>query len=173
MMRIPILVLLGAPVVLLGQTDSRETTLLKWENIAPKYGNLAEIKPILANQETKSLFLSRLWPNGSAQLERYNEAMHTWEPGKWGITCGVVHDPTLPIEIRAGTEYDVHVYWQLSTDDWDHPKHFVVNESLEKRPITGKYKFILRYSLEPWTVVHHPKRIYAIESPEFIVEQGR
>jgi len=166
-----ILFLLAAPLVASGQTAVRETSLLKWKNIAPAYRKFSEIKPVLVNQESAPIFLSRLWPDGSAQLERYNESTHEWEPGDWGITCGVVRDPTLPIEIKAGSEYEVDVYWQLSSDDWKKPKHFVVYETLEKRPLTGKYKFILRYALKPWTTVHHPGAIYVIESQEFMVKQ--
>ena len=35
------------------------------------------------------------------------------------------------------------MYWQLSTDKWENPKHFVLFHSLEQRPLEGKYIFWL------------------------------
>jgi hypothetical protein len=81
------------------------------------------------NEGKESVFLSRIYPHGSAQLYRFNEGTRKWEAGFWGIGCGVVNDATIPIEIKPQTERGIVVYWQLSTDDWDNPKRFVVYES--------------------------------------------
>jgi hypothetical protein len=141
----------------------------QWMNMAPSYRSLDEIKPTLVNRGKSSVYLSRFWPNGSAQLQRFDEASGEWEMGDWGITCGTVAQPTLPIEIKPNSQRHIRVYWQLSTDKWENPQHFVVFSSLEQRPIEGKYRFVLRYSLQPWTLVHHPFTIFYLFSPAFVL----
>ncbi len=140
---------------------------LQWANMSSRYRDFEEIKPTLINKGDVSIFLSRLYPNGSAQLERYNPDSGQWEPGAWGITCGNVAQPTVPIEIAPHSQQQIHVYWQLSTDRWENPRHFVAWRSLQERPLDGKYRFVLRYALEPWTLVHHPSVVYSLLSPEF------
>ena len=153
------------------QTGSQPSAKLKWENVSSQYTSFDQINPVLVNEGQASIFLSRIWPHGSAQLQRRNEATGKWESGNWGRGCGTVNDATIPIEIKPQAEREIHVYWQLSTDDWDKPKHFEVNDSLERRPLKGRYKFALRYSMKPWTVVHRPGPIYWIVSPEFLLTQ--
>ncbi|MFL6229354.1 MAG: hypothetical protein ACJ741_11305 [Pyrinomonadaceae bacterium] len=142
---------------------------LEWENVRAEYTSFDEIKPTLVNHESYSIYLSRIWPHGSAQLERFDESSGKWELGGWSGGCGTVAKPAIPIEIKSGESSPIHVYWQLSTDDWDHPQFFVMEDHETKRPLKGKYKFVLRYSLTPWTLIHHPKQIYRIESQEFQV----
>lgn len=151
------------------QDASESPVILVWQNVSSQYKSFDGIRPALVNNGEKSIFLSRTYPNGSAQLERLSEATGDWESGHWSDACGVVSKATVPIEISARAEREIQVYWQLSTDDWDHPKHFVVGGLYEERPIEGRYRFVLRYSLEPWTLIHHPASIYTIRSPEFVV----
>lgn len=153
----------------LGQDAPQSPAILIWKDVSSRYRGFDQIKPVLVNKGGESVFLSRIWPHGFAQLQRLNETTGKWESGDWGIGCGTVKDPTTPIEIKAHTERAIHVYWQLSADDWNEPNHFVIADSLEKRPLGGKYRFTLRYSLKPWTIVHHPGPIYTIVSPEFLV----
>ena len=153
------------------QTDTPISAALKWKNVSSQYKTFDQIKPVLLNEGKESVFLSRIYPHGSAQLSRFNEGTRKWEAGFWGIGCGVVEDPFTPIEIKPQTERGIVVYWQLSTDDWDNPKRFVVYDSLEKRPLKGRYKFSLRYSKKPWTVAHRPGAIYMLDSPEFQITQ--
>jgi hypothetical protein len=81
-----------------------------------------------------------------------------------------VSDPEVPIEILPQKELGVHVYWQLSTDDWDKPKYFVVADSGAKRPLHGKYRFTLKYSLRPWTILSTSAGpAYTTVSPEFLL----
>lgn len=153
-----------------GVSSGREAKLgasLQWANMSSSYRRFEEIKPKLVNRGEVSIFLSRLWPNGSAQLERLNEDSRQWEPGDWGITCGTVAQATVPIEIKPNSQQKIHVYSQLSTDKWENPHHFVVFRSLQQRPLEGHYRFVLRYSLQPWTLVQHPSAIYNLKSPEF------
>jgi hypothetical protein len=145
--------------------------ILEWQDVSTRYRGFDEIKPVLVNRGKQSVFLSRIWPHGSGQLERLNESTGNWEAGDWRGGCGSVSKPTIPIEVKPGAERLIRVYWQLSTDDWDKPKHFVVGGSREERSIEGKYRFELRYSLTPWTLVHHPVTIYTILSPEFFLIQ--
>ena len=149
--------------------DASPPANLVWQDVAPTYKSFDEIKPVLVNNGQESVFLSRLYPNGSAHLQRLSEATGDWESGEWSITCGNVSRATVPIEIKRRTERTIRVYWQLSTDDWDKPKHFVVGGLHRERPIEGMYRFVLDYSLQPWTLVQHPKEIYTIMSPEFHV----
>ena len=142
---------------------------LRWRDISLEYKNFSEIRAVLVNDGTQSVFLSRIYPHGYAQLDRLNENTGEWEEGAWGISCGTVADATIPIEVPPQTERDIKVYWQLSTDDWDKPKHFVTLSSHENRPLAGRYKFTLRYSLEPWTIAHEPRVIHKITSSEFLV----
>jgi hypothetical protein len=151
------------------QDPSPSPAVLVWQNVSSRYKNFAEIKPVLVNSSEKSIFLSRIWPHGSAQLERLSEATGDWESGHWSGGCGTVSKATIPIEIKPRAERRIDVYWKLSTDEWDKPKHFEVGSSSEERPIEGTYRFALRYSLEPWTLIHHPASIYTILSPEFVV----
>jgi hypothetical protein len=151
------------------QDASQSPAILAWQDVSSQYKSFDEIKPVLVNNGQKSIFLSRIWPHGSAQLERLSEETGNWESGEWSGGCGTVAQATIPIEIKPRAERRIHVYWQLSTDDWDKPGHFVVSGSREERPIEGRYRFVLRYSLEPWTIVHHPSSVYTTVSPEFFV----
>ncbi len=85
-----------------------------------------------------------------------------------GITCGTVAHAGVPIEIKPNSRRHTQVYWQLSTDKWERPHYFVV-DSREHRPLDGRYRFVLRYALEPWTLIQHPTAIYTLISSEFLV----
>lgn len=143
---------------------------LQLVNVSSAYRRFEDIKPKLANKGKVSVFLSRLYPDGSAHLQRFNGDSGRWEVGEWSITCGVVAQATVPIEIRPNSEREIQVYWQLSTDRWENSQHFVVADALQERPLDGRYRFVLRYSLQPWTLVHHPSAIYSLLSPEFILK---
>jgi hypothetical protein len=127
------------------QDPSPSPAVLVWQNVSSRYKSFAEIKPVLVNSSEKSIFLSRVWPHGSAQLERLSEATGNWESGHWSGGCGSVSKATIPIEIKPRAERKIYVYWQLSTDDGEKPKHFEVGSSSEERPIRGTYRFALRY----------------------------
>ena len=150
--------------------QAKSPASLRWANVSPKYRSFEQIKPKLLNSSEVSVFLSRLWPDGNARLERFNENTQEWESGDWGITCGVVLKATVPIEIKPHSQREIQVYWQLSTDKWENPQHFVLSQSRERRPLGGKYRFVLRYALQPWTLVHHPPTTYSFVSPEFVVD---
>jgi hypothetical protein len=156
---------------LFAQNSPLAQVVLSWKNVLPRYTSFDQIKPLLVNGGKKSVFLGRLYPDSSARLQRFNEKEDKWESGTWTGTCATVADAEVPIEVKAQTEREAVVYWQLSTDDWDKPHFFVVAELRAKRPIEGKYRFSLRYSLEPWALGHWPKAIYVIMSPEFIIEK--
>jgi len=152
------------------QDSPQPAATLNWKHISARYKSLKEIKPVLANQGKQSIFLSRIWPDGSAQLQRFDETSGKWEFGNWGIRCGTVGHPDVPIEIQSRTKRNITVYWQLSTDDWDNPKHFVVQGSSEQRALQGKYRLILRYYLKPWTLFQRPDAVHTMVSPQFFVE---
>lgn len=154
---------------LFAQSQATSNVKMEWRNVLGTYSTFQEIKPRLVNTGGNSIFLSRLYPDSSAHLQRYNETKEEWESGAWSITCGVVAESTIPIEIKPKEESEIVVSWQLSTDDWDAPKHFVILPSRESRPLSGKYRFVLQYALEPWTLIHHPSATYRFTSPEFTV----
>jgi hypothetical protein len=147
--------------------QAKPAVSLRWENVSSRYRRFEGIKPRLVNQGEISIFLSRLYPDGSARLERFNQDSGQWEPGDWGMTCGTVAQATVPIEIKPKSQREIQVYWQLSTDEWETPHHFVVFGSLQQRPLEGHYRFVLLYSLEPRTLGHRPSAIYKLTSPEF------
>lgn len=162
-----LIALLTVAVASVSMGQDAKPAFLQWADVSSGYRHFEEIKPRLVNKGEIPIFLSRLWPDGSARLERFNQESGQWEPGDWGITCGTVAQPTVPIEIKPKSEQQIHVYWQLSTDKWENPQHFVVFRTLQQRPLEGHYRFVLRYSLQPWTVVGHPSTIYRFTSPEF------
>jgi hypothetical protein len=153
------------------QVQPAKTEALAWKQLHSHYRRFDEIKPVLANKGGKPIYLSRLWPDGYAQLERFNETTKEWEVGSWGIRCGTVSHPTIPMEVSASGERKIDVYWQLSSDDWSKPKHFVVLDSLANRPLAGSYRLALRYSLKPWTLVNHPAQICTTRSPQFVISR--
>lgn len=126
---------------------------------------------ILVNNTGQSIYLGRLYPDPFPRLMRFDEGSGKWELGEWSIRCGSVDKPTEPIEIKSGETFPLAVSWQLSMDDWDHPTFFVAKDHETKRPLKGKYKLVLSYALTPWTLIHHPKQVFTIESPEFQVVQ--
>ena len=141
---------------------------LRWKGVSAHYDHFGEIKPVLSNVGTTSIFLSRIWPHGSAQLQRFNDVRGQWESGIWSGGCGVVQDATIPIELRQQSMLAIHFFWQLSTDDWDAPKKFVVGSG-GNPPLEGKYRLLLRYSTRPWTVTQSPGTVYVSISPEFTI----
>jgi len=160
---------IALPLCVQGQTRAPVRANLEWTNVSGTYRTFSEIKPKLVNTGDKAIYLSRLYPDSSAHLQRLNEENGEWESGEWSITCGVVANAGVPIEIKPKAERDIQVFWQLSTDDWDFPKHFVALPSRKNRQLSGKYRFTLRYALEPWTLIHHPSATYTLTSPEFVV----
>jgi hypothetical protein len=155
----------------LGQNTSSGAKGIDWGNILHQYDRFDQIKPNLVNQSGQSIYLGRLYPDAFPRLARFDEASGKWELGEWSIRCGNVDKPTEPIEIKSGESFALSVSWQLSMDDWDHPKFFVAKDHETQRPLNGKYKLVLSYALTPWTLIHHPEHIYTIESPEFQVVQ--
>ena len=153
-----------------GQADGRPT--LSWSGIVPRYSGFAEIQPVLLNSGSSPVFLSRIWPHGSAQLQRFNEATGEWESGRWSGGCGTVQKAFIPIEVPPHSERPIDLLWQLSTDDWDTPTHFVA-AVWNERPLAGKYRLLLRYAHRPWTLGRSPGNIYHSLSPEFLISAGR
>ena len=90
--------LIFVAVSLFAQESTSSPARLEIRGLASKYGGFQEIKPTLVNNGAASVYLSRFWPNGSAQLQRFNDANGQWESGAWGITCATVANATEPIE---------------------------------------------------------------------------
>jgi hypothetical protein len=60
------------------QTDTPISAALKWKNVSSQYKTFDQIKPVLLNEGKESVFLSRIYPHGSAQLSRFNEGTRKW-----------------------------------------------------------------------------------------------
>ena len=50
------------------------------------------------------------------------------------------------------------------------PQTLRCRKSREERPIERRYRFIISYALEPWTLIHQPSHIYQIVSSEFVLQ---
>jgi hypothetical protein len=168
-MRISLLMICMLSASLVGQEKSSVLATLEWGNVASTYRAFVDLKPTLVNGSKVPIYLSRLYPNGYAQLERFNEQTGEWEMGRWGITCASVVNPTVPIEIKPNSRREIYVYWQPSVDDRRQPTHFVVYGTRATRSLEGRYRFALWYALEPWTLIHHPSARYRTVSPEFLL----
>ncbi len=152
-------------IPLCAEEQKEPNSKIEWVNMKASYSNFQSIRPQIINSGTRPVFLSRIYPHGSAQLVRFNEATNSWEQGRWSFGCGTVENPTTPILVAPSKTSEIHVYWQLSTDDWNHPRAFQYRGEL--RPLKGRYKLYLRYSRRPWVLFKNPGPIYFTESPEF------
>jgi hypothetical protein len=136
--------------------------------ISASYRSFAEIRIMLQNTSSRSIFLCRIWPT-AGRLQRMNHATGKWETGRWPIRCGTVADALKPIEIKAGTVREVDLEWDLSVNDTDQPQWFIT-ASDEQRTLGGTYRIVLEYAAEPWTVFQRPKRVLTVRSSGFVLQ---
>src|ERR1700752_69444 len=101
-----ILILVGL-VSSFAQNASQSPATLSLKHVSSQYKSLGEIRPVLVNEGEEAVFLSRIWPDGFAQLERLNDATGEWEVGAWGIRCATVSKPTIPIEVEPRAERNI------------------------------------------------------------------
>jgi hypothetical protein len=144
-----------------------------WRNLQSEYRSFDDIKPRIMNETNHSIYLNRLYPLSSPHLERYDDSSGAWELGGRGITCATVEKPNEPLEIPANTDLALEVDWELSTDDMKQPEWFVISDHDTKRPLNGKYRLVLAYSLTPWTIFRHPKQTFILHSQEFELRPDR
>src|ERR1700730_4468233 len=116
-----------------------------------------------------SIFLSRLWPDGSAHLERFNQDTGNWETGEWGITCGTVAQPTVPIEIKPHSQQE-HSRILAAFDRKVGEPETLHSISFTRTATPGR-KIHIRSSLRGTTVDPRasPVRHYSFTSPEFVL----
>lgn len=145
------------------QSDSSK---IFFKNVGKKYKKFSEIKPVLVNQSDKSVYLYKIYPYWNAHLQRFNEETQKWETGGKGIGCGTIANPLEPIEIKPNEEREVELAWELSTDNFEKPKFFELQDRETLRPLIGKYKLYLSYAFEPWTLKDTPLKKYVV-STEF------
>lgn len=141
-----------------------------WKNIETKYKKFSYIKPILVNQLDKSIYLYKIYPYWNAHLQRFNDQTKNWEIGGKGIGCATVSKPLEPIEIKPNEEREVELAWELSTDNFEKPKFFELQDHETLRPLVGKYKLYLSYAFEPWTIVNRPKQTLVVSTEFEIVK---
>ncbi len=163
-----------ALVLILGESPIFFSTVLqpkhhlKFENLQVQYSNLSDLQPRIRNLGTQSIFLCSLHPQAAPRLCRFNPQQNTWEKGEWPRLCASVSGVLNPIEIGPGQSMELKAGWRYSLDDESTPTVFTT-EKEKTRPLTGKYKFLLQYSEEPWSYVNTPKRLFTVESPVFKV----
>ncbi|MBX7175064.1 MAG: hypothetical protein K1X72_29065 [Pyrinomonadaceae bacterium] len=143
-----------------------------WKNVSPRYKKFSEINPILVNQSDKSIYLYKLHPYWNAHLQRFNEEIKQWETGGKGIGCGTIANPLEPIEIKPSEERQIELAWELSTDNFEKPKFFELQDRETLRPLIGKYRLYLSYAFEPWTLKDTPLKKYVV-STEFEIVNKR
>jgi len=160
--------LLAFAVCVSAQIDSSKVF---WKNVEAKYKKFNEIKPILVNQSDKSIFLYKIYPYWNAHLQRFNEESQRWEIGGKGIGCATVEKPLEPIEIKPNEERQIELAWESSTDNFEKPKFFELQDNDTLRPLIGKYKLYLPYSLEPWTLANRPKQTFSVSAEFEIVKK--
>lgn len=161
--------LLAFAVQVLAQTDPSK---IYWKNVNPRYKKFNEIKPILVNGSDKSIYLHKIYPYYNAHLQRLNEETQKWEAGAKGIGCATVEKPFEPIEIKPNEERPVELAWELSTDNFEKPKFFELQDHETLRPLVGKYKIYLAYALDPWTLMNKPKQTYSVSAEFEIIKKN-
>jgi hypothetical protein len=122
---------------------------LIWQNPQRNYAGFDQIKPVIANNGPESVFLSSLSQDGYPILERWNDKTHLYEDGKHSAHALSGH-PASSIEIKSNTEQEIGLNWKSSVDDPSNPTYFIVDKTLEHRPIAGKYRFFFLFSPRPW-----------------------
>lgn len=142
-----------------------------WKNVSPKYKKFSEIKPILVNQSDKSIYLYKLYPYWNAHLQRFNEETKQWESGGKGIGCGTVEKPLEPIVIKPNEERQIELAWELSTDDFEKPKFFELQDHKTLRPLIGNYRIYLSYAFDSWTLKDNPLKKYVVSAEFEIIKK--
>lgn len=144
---------------------------ITWRGIREQYKSFDQIEPVLVNEGARSIYLnSSRW--GMAQLKRFNVATRKWEAGGWVDYRRGTSDEKMPIEIRPDESRRVIIGWESSVDKLP-PNLFVAdgggNGIGSKRSLQGRYKIVIQYALEPWTLAGKPMLTYVAESPEFYI----
>jgi hypothetical protein len=157
-----------------GEIHASDSPSLQWKNLHSAYSNPHDLKPVILNQGNRSLYVNPMGPR--ADVERLNEALNQWEPCPRPGFCfnGVRLD--LPMEIKPGEETDVTPDWPFfsiyhkDTKVSVFPDKRIFTGKQEERPLDGRYRLVLRYTLVPWVNTFNPDPVFTIKSPEFRVE---
>ncbi|MGA9672220.1 MAG: hypothetical protein WBQ94_23610 [Terracidiphilus sp.] len=147
---------------------SIEGPTLIWHDLERHYASFDQIKPSLANNADTPVYLSTLGIDSMAQLTRFNEKTGVPELGHWKQTEPGAAHPISSIEIPAHSTRAIDVNWRISTEG-NPPTAFIVDKTMQKRPVEGKYRLFLRYSPDPWTPNFHQRASYATISASFTV----
>jgi hypothetical protein len=135
---------------------------LIWQNPQHHYKTFDEVKPVIANNGPNSIFLSSLFSDGYAQLQRLNEKTNQYEVGRWTPVNATSGHRAEALEIRPQTQQLVDLNWKISVDNPRNPTHFIVDKTGAQRPIPGKYRFSFTYSPRSWSAGtgHDPGNFY-------------
>jgi hypothetical protein len=141
---------------------------LYWVNMQSEYTSLDDLKPLLVNRGNQSIYLSPFWL--FAQVERLNESVDQWEPGNFGFCLnGIRLD--IPVELKPGEEKAIRPDSSMVFSHSTGVKMFWVPGKREQRPLEGRYRLVLQYTLVSWVNTFSPDPVYRAESPEFRMKQ--
>ena len=157
---------------LLTQNTTRSAEkAVSWRGIREHYKSFDQIEPVLVNEGSRSIYLnSARW--GMAQLKRFNVVTRKWETGEWLNDRRGMPDGEIPIEIKPDESRRITIAWESSVNKLP-PNLFVAdgggNGFGSKRSLQGRYKIVIQYALEPWTLAGRPRLTYVAESTEFYI----
>src|SRR6266508_6281889 len=152
-----------AAILCLAATSSDPMT---WSHVEPEYRSFDAIKPVLTNSSSEPIYLSRTWPLAVPSLERFDEETKTWIAGAIGVRCGTVAHAHDPFVLRPGMRFAPGVNYGPAIDGREfHPDAYPD----ATYPAEGRYRLVLRYAREPWTISKMPKQVFTTRSPELHV----
>lgn len=144
-----------------------ESPSLQWKNLQSEYRNPENLKPIILNQGTQSIYVNPM--NSRATVERLNEALNQWEECVGLMICGIGMHLNLPREIKPGEEMAIGPDWPFAILHHKEKKVFVYSICRQDRPLDGRYRLVLRYKQVPWEMAFKADPVFTIKSPEFRV----
>jgi hypothetical protein len=140
---------------------------MTWSHVKPEYRSFDAIKPVLTNTSSEPTYLSRVWPLAAPSLERFDEETKTWIAGEIGVLCGTVAHGHEPFVLRPGVRFALGVNYVAISGREFRPDAYPD----ATYPAEGRYRLVLRYAREPWTISKTPKQVFTTRSPEFRVRR--
>ena len=166
------LVLWMGTMSLFAQNRVIDPVVLHWKNLLPRYASFGQIKPALVNDGKHSVFLYAPYGSVQAEIERFNDKKGTWEHEYLDIICiaQAGSSALTPIKIKANSEQKVTFSLSSTAAGSTETGHIIVGEQLgEKRPLEGRYRLSVSYTLDPGAVNRAPRAWHTMYSPEFFI----
>jgi hypothetical protein len=137
---------------------------------ATKYSTFREVRLVLSNSTRVKLFLQ---PTAVAYLERWNEVRREWEAVGYRLACGVGEIVDKPKKatrsaVKPGHRMTLAAQWEAADIGQSADGPEILVGSGWPRPVAGRYRAALLYSLEPWSD-RRPEKVLQLVSTEFDV----